>query len=229
MRALAAERVAYDDPHRDVVTDAIQRAVLDVFGPNSPEYRDHEHHRIWHGDMYVNMPDDEIQRGFEAGIPHTVAMLKGLVAQLEETRAELGQNVTVRARATFQGLDLHPRIATACATLYRDGHYANAVLNASMALVNFVKEKSGRFDLDGAALMLEVFSAKKPQLAFNALADQTDRDEQQGMMYLFAGAVLALRNPRAYKLLQDSPQEALDYIAFLSMLARQVDRAEVRP
>ena len=43
--------------------------------------------------------------------------------------------------------------------------------------------------------MRTVFSSKDPILAFNDLADQTDRDEQEGTMHLFEGAVLAIRNP----------------------------------
>src|SRR5438093_1210108 len=126
-----------------------------------------------------------------------------------------------RVRAAFEGLDLHPRIAAVCADLYRDGHYRNAVLDASVALVNFVKEKSRRHDLDGAPLMRTVFSRNNPILAFNDLSDQTDQDEQEGMMHLFEGAVLALRNPRAHTLLDDSPEMALEYIALLSMLAKR--------
>jgi uncharacterized protein (TIGR02391 family) len=229
VRALATDRVRHDDPRRDVVTDAVRNTILETFGPNSREWRQHQNHRIREGPMLLNVSDGHLQATFQAGVPHTAAMLEGLIDRLAERLADLGVDPAARARETFDGLDLHPRIAIACAAVYRDGHYANAVSNASVALVNFVKEKSGRFDLDGAPLMLTVFSANKPRLAFNALVDQTDQDEQQGMMHLFAGAVLALRNPRAHKLLQDSPEQALDYIAFLSMLARAVDRAEVRP
>jgi uncharacterized protein (TIGR02391 family) len=93
-------------------------------------------------------------------------------------------------------------------------------------LVNFVKEKSRRHDLDGAPLMSTVFSANNPVLAFNALADPTDKDEQQGVMHLFMGAVLALRNPRAHSVFDDSPEMSLDYIAFLSMLAKRLEAAK---
>ena len=44
-----------------------------------------------------------------------------------------------------------------------------------------------------------------------------------GMMHLFIGAVLALRNPRAYSVFDDSSELALDAIAFLSMLAKRLD------
>jgi uncharacterized protein (TIGR02391 family) len=109
--------------------------------------------------------------------------------------------------------------------LYRNAHYRQAVLDASIALVNYVKEKSRRHDLDGAPLMSTVFSASNPNLAINPLADQTDKDEQQGVMHLFMGAVLAFRNPRAHSVFDDSPELALDAIAFLSMLAKRLDTA----
>lgn len=226
VKALETKRVQHGDQHRKNAEENVRTTVLEVFGPNTPEYRTHQYHEIWHGDAHMGMSDDEFEQGFLDGIPQTITMLEGLIARLEEKRGELGQDTTVRARAAFEGLELHLRIATACADLYRDGHYSNAVLNASIALVNFVREKSGRFDKDGAPLMLEVFSPNNPVLAFSDLTDQTDKDEQQGMMFLFAGSVLALRNPRAHRLLEDSPQEALEYIGLLSLLAKRLETAK---
>jgi uncharacterized protein (TIGR02391 family) len=221
-------RVAYDDPRTRTLVDRIRTTVLEIFGPNSPEYGRHRYHEIWHGDQFVNMTEQEIQAGFLAGFPHTTVMLQSLIERLQESRADLHRDTGARTRSTFEGLDLHPRISTVCIDLYRDAHYRQAVLDASIALVNYVKEKSRKHDLDGAALMSTVFSANNPVLAFNGLADQTDKDEQQGMMHLFMGAVLALRNPRAHSVFDDSPELALDAIAFLSMLAKRLDTATRR-
>jgi uncharacterized protein (TIGR02391 family) len=153
-------------------------------------------------------------------------MLKALEDRLEEARADRHGDSTARVRSTFDGLDLHPRVASAARDLYRDGHYKQAVLEASIALVNYVKEKSREHSLDGSKLMTTVFSANNPLLTFNELKDQTDKDEQEGFMHLFMGAVLALRNPRAHAIFDDSPEIALDYIAFLSMLAKRLDGAK---
>jgi len=125
-------------------------------------------------------------------------------------------------------LDLHPRVRTAVEDLYRNRHYRNAILDAALALVNHVKEKSGRTDLDGAALMRTVFSKNAAVLAFNDLADQSDLDEQEGLMHLFEGAMLAFRNPRAHDLAPDTPEYALECIGLLSMLAKKVDSAKRR-
>ena len=227
VQALDPQKVRYDDQSRYSVEEAISNSVLEVFGPNSPEYRAHQHHQIWHDTGPFDLRGgSDFQQCFADGIPQTVKMLRGLIKGLEEKRADLDFDATTRVRAAFEGLDLHPRIGQVCIDLYRDGHYRNAVLDASVALVNFVKEKSRRHDLDGAPLMRMVFSANNPILAFNDLRDQTDRDEQEGMMHLFEGAVLALRNPRAHALLDDSPELALEYIALISLLAKRVDQAK---
>ncbi len=220
---LEKENVPHDDQRIRTVQEAIRTTILEIFGPNSPEYRVHEHHNIWHGPLFFGMDDQYMQQGVMEGCKQTVKMLEGLIGVIEEKRAEQQQDSTSRVRSAFMGLDLHSRIASACVDTYKDGHYREAVLNASIALVNYVKEKSGQQSLDGANLMRTVFSIKKPILAFNPLADQTDFDEQEGLMHLFEGAVMALRNPRAHDLAADSAEFALEYIAFLSLLAKRLD------
>lgn len=118
----------------------------------------------------------------------------------------------------IEGLPLHPRIAEVCVELYRDGHFSSAVLEASKALINYVKEKSRQDNLDGAPLMRTVFSPNNPILSFEV----TDIAEQEGMMNLFVGAVLAIRNPRGHDFPEDSPERSLEYISFISLLANLV-------
>ncbi len=129
-----------------------------------------------------------------------------------------------RARRALEALDLHPEISKASDKLFRDGHYTNAVEDACKALDALVQDKSGRHNLSGTDLMQTVFSPKAPVLRFSNLTTETERSEQQGMMFLYAGAMLALRNPRAHKLTQDGPEQALEYIGFLSLLAKSLDR-----
>ena len=103
--------------------------------------------------------------------------------------------------------------------------FSNAVFDASKALINYVKERSARHDLDGATLVRTVFSKNDPILAFNDLKEQSDFDEQEGLMHLFEGAVLGVRNPRGHSFLDDSPERALEYLAFLSLLAHRLQKA----
>jgi uncharacterized protein (TIGR02391 family) len=128
---------------------------------------------------------------------HTTADIENLMRSLEEKKVDFGADATSRVRDAVEGLDLYPRVAGACADLYRDGHYPDAVLRASLALENFVHDRSGRYDLAASTLMEHVFSPNSPVLAFNALADQSDKDEQRGMMLLFQGTVFAPQSTRA--------------------------------
>ena len=145
---------------------------------------------------------------------------------LQEKLGDLGETPAGQAVRAYEGLDLHPEIVRAAGKLYRDGHYANAVVDAVKALNALVRMRSGVENLDGSTLMEHVFSLSKPVLRFNALADDSDRDEQRGYMMLFSGAVAGLRNPRAHRLVQDDAGRALEFIAFVSLLAKLLDAAE---
>jgi uncharacterized protein (TIGR02391 family) len=132
--------------------------------------------------------------------------------------------VSLRA---YGGLALHPEIDRAASELYRDGHYANAVEASVKALNLLVRLRSG-LDIDGTPLMEKAFSPNNPILKFNDLSDQSDRDEQKGFMMMFSGAVSGLRNPRAHGFIHDDPERALEFIAFVSLLAKLLDGAKKR-
>jgi uncharacterized protein (TIGR02391 family) len=129
---------------------------------------------------------------------------------------------------SLEPLNLHPTILEVSKELFADGHHWPAVFEASKALMNYIRERSGRMDLDGANLARTVFSKNNPILAFNDLVSPTDQDEQEGMMYLFLGAVLGIRNPGGHKVQEGPPQRAFEYICFLSLLAYRVQEAKRR-
>lgn len=121
--------------------------------------------------------------------------------------------------------ELHPLVAEVAKPRFDSGHHWDAVFAASKALVKRVKEVSGENNLDGAPLIRTVFSANKPVLRFNALTTPTMRDEQEGIMHLFEGAVLAIRNPGGHDFPTGSPQRAADYLSLVSLLMYLVDEA----
>jgi uncharacterized protein (TIGR02391 family) len=177
----------------DVVISNIRDTIRDVFGLNSPEFREHEHIRLWAGPLYLNMDDSEVVRSTQAGVGQTRGILEGLIARLEEKKEDMAPASDQASPLMVGPLNLHPRVSDVASELFDDGYHWEAVFAAAKALVNYVKERSGKHDLDGAPLMRSVFSRNAPILAFNDLSDQTDGDEQEGMMHLFEGAVLAIR------------------------------------
>jgi len=231
VEALDPQRIPYNDAAVETAKHNIRDTVRDVFGQQSREAMDFGNPSLYvlDGRRAGFGENPQHQRKFAEGIRQMVKSLNGLIARLEEKRIDLAINPTAQAQIVFEGLNLHPRIAAVCSDLYRNGHYSQAVFDASKALVNFVKEKSGRYDLDGVGLMTMVFKKDNPILAFNSLNDQSDIDEQQGMMHLFMGAVLGVRNPRGHSFLTDSPEDALEFIGLLSLLANRVEKAIRNP
>lgn len=161
-------------------------------------------------------------------IPPRLTCLESIVGRLDLIEAPETPTGADRVLQAYEGLDLHPDIADAASQLYRDGHFANAIEDAVKALNARVRLRSG-VELDGAELMQRVFAPKSPVLRFNDLADDSDRNEQMGFMMMFSGAVAGLRNPRAHKLIKDDAERALEFIAFVSLLAKLLDGAKKGP
>lgn len=128
------------------------------------------------------------------------------------------------AEARLDINDLHPVVLNAAGELFADRYFRNAILQACIALAGTVREKSGSTIKTDAPLMEHVFSAKSP-----VLKASEDEDERQGMMWLFKGAAMGLRNPRAHHLGEGEDldrTEAFEWLAFISGLMRVLDRAE---
>jgi uncharacterized protein (TIGR02391 family) len=215
------------EPRFDALEQKIDDTLVDIFGNDTIEYR-----RFCVGSLdtaSINMlhetPLHEVIEGYRRGIDQ-ISNMQTVIDLLREKLQDLGETPEGRAVRAFGDLDLHPEIERTIGKLFRDGHYANAVEDACKVLDGLVKIRSGRSDLSGTELMQTVFSPKTPILRFNDLQTETGRSEQQGMMFLYSGALLALRNPRAHELIQDDPEQALEYIGFLSLLAKLLDRAE---
>jgi uncharacterized protein (TIGR02391 family) len=113
--------------------------------------------------------------------------------------------------------------------LFRDGYYAQAVTEAYKVVNNTVKTNAKTPEKDGTPMMMAVFDRAKPILRINAGKTQSDRDEQEGYKFIFAGAMMGIRNPRSHLHdLNDEAAVALEMIVMANHLLRTVGRA-VRP
>jgi uncharacterized protein (TIGR02391 family) len=119
--------------------------------------------------------------------------------------------------------NLHPLVQSVSKSLFNDGYYRQAILDCYILLTNTVKSKAGVYNLDGVPLMQIVFSAKNPIIKIS-----DDPDEQLGFMWMFSGAVMGIRNPKAHKLIeQTDPQRTLEWLSFASVLLRVLDDSQV--
>jgi uncharacterized protein (TIGR02391 family) len=215
------------DPTIKALNGKLDALLTDIFGPDTVEYEryDRELH-ISLGFWHPGLTRQDIARMLQKGLLNAKGQLEAIRSGFHENLEDAGYSPGGRALRAYEGLELHPAIERAAGKLFRDGHYANAVEDSVKALNALVRLNSGVDDRDGSTLMEYVFAPKNPVLRFNDLQDDSDRDEQRGLMMLFSGAVTGIRNPRAHKLLRDDPERALEFIAFVSLLAKLADTAK---
>lgn len=123
----------------------------------------------------------------------------------------------------FDALLSHPKIIKVSRSLFADGHYASAILEAFKAVNNAVKKKTGIKDKDGQTLMGLAFNPESPIIKLNSLKTQSDKDEQSGFKLLYMGAMTGIRNPKAHDhVTQADPLRTLKYLAFASLLMERL-------
>jgi len=137
-----------------------------------------------------------------------------------------GEEDTPNYVKVFESLDLHYKVKDVCENLFKDGHYAEAISNSFIKLIDEVKEKSGIMNKEGVDLMHYVFNEKDPVLKFNYLLTRSEIDEQTGLRFIFAGAVAGIRNPKAHKVIkQKDPWRTLEYLCVASLLMKRLDES----
>ena len=122
-------------------------------------------------------------------------------------------------------LELHPRVLSASEKLFRDGHFSQAVFEAFKALEEYVRKTSGRNEY-GEYLMSKVFNEESPILKIKYSHPGTDKDEQEGLKFIFMGSIVGMKNPRSHHIItQQDRAQTLQYLALASLLFITVDDA----
>ena len=114
---------------------------------------------------------------------------------------------------------LHNDIQKTCGKLFENGHYRQCILDAFIKLTEIVKIKSELTTMDNTPLMQKAFSQKTPLIKLSE-----DNDIQQGLMWLFSGAIMTFRNPNAHTLeYEHNQQQTLEILNFASFLMNILD------
>lgn len=128
---------------------------------------------------------------------------------------------------------IHPMIQKSSKRLYMDGHYANAAEDAFIEINDRVKKlfmivKPGCKVPDGESAMTTVFSTNSPLVSFCDQSTETGFNKQKGYMQMLAGAMSALRNPKAHSNSEIiTAEESYRRLATASMLMYAIDEAVV--
>lgn len=123
---------------------------------------------------------------------------------------------------------IHPRIKKVSKDLFDDGHYANAAEDAFIEINDRVKKiyaiiKPNTLIPDGDSAMTTVFSTNNPLIILGDINTETGKNIQKGYMQMFAGAMSALRNPRAHAIIEIEEDDAKRRLVYASMLMYKLD------
>jgi uncharacterized protein (TIGR02391 family) len=118
--------------------------------------------------------------------------------------------------------NIHPEISSAARKLFDDGHYSQATFEAFKFIDNIVKTLSG-VNESGSKLMMSAFNENDPKIKLNDLTNTSEKDEQSGYRFIFAGSMSAIRNPRGHDLITDDIDTCLDHLSLASVLLRRLE------
>lgn len=158
----------------------------------------------------------------------------------ERVRRALGairdlEEVEARMSPLAPGLSadrLHPVVWKSAAVTWSTGQYRVAIGQASLALATHIKARA-KSKLTDRKLVQDVFSAASPsggrvRLHFPGDKDEdTWRSRQEGLHLLAQGAYAGIRNISAHGDEEWTEQQALEYLAVLSVCARWADETEI--
>lgn len=145
---------------------------------------------------------------------------------LKKILEQAGVRSGIESNKDFYVRNLHPEIHKHCSKLYAQGNYFRSVFEAAKVYNKKVQEKVQNVK-DGQSLMMEAWTSNGV-LKVTACKTETDKNVQEGIKFLSAGLMQAMRNPTAHEPALDWPiskEDCLDMLSFISYLFRQLDKA----
>ena len=175
-------------------------------------------------------PDQKVSGLSDLNLQREVAIrVRAHLQRQEELCENLGDN-----SPEISASKLHSWIWEGASSLWQSGHYREAVEAAIKKLNAETQNKLGRRDVSEKALFDQAFGEQDPELGKPRLhrmendGSSTFKSVQRGARFFAEGVFAGIRNPLAHESEQDMPeQQALEYLAALSVLARWVDESMV--
>lgn len=122
----------------------------------------------------------------------------------------------------FENQNINTEFPKRVRELFDNTHYAEATFEAFKFIDKQVSLKAN-INKSGEALMMEAFKEDAPKIRVSTFSGTSGIDEQRGYRFLFAGALVGIRNPRGHEhSVIDSPEVCLAHLAFASMLLRKI-------
>jgi uncharacterized protein (TIGR02391 family) len=142
-------------------------------------------------------------------------------------RAHLFSDEEIRLESVshpFDERNIHPKLPAIVRELFDDGYNAQSTFEAFKFLENQVV-RLAKVNSNGYKLMMAAFNDQQPLIQLTPLLTVSEKDEQRGYQFIFAGTVMAIRNPRGHGTMIDSLEECLDHLSLASLLLRRLEQS----
>lgn len=117
-------------------------------------------------------------------------------------------------------------ISSVCKELFEDGHYYEAIFQATIVLEKTLKEKSGVKDKIGVRLVEIVFDKNNPILELVSGSEKEHEDERDGFQFILKGVFLGIKNPGSHSLPKiDNVLVVSQYLSFIDLLLDKIKNA----
>jgi len=143
-----------------------------------------------------------------------------------------GGQATLVSSTTGQGLWdlLHPTLMQVSQKAYMTGNFKEAALNALIAVDERVGKSmknstAANAKKTGTDMMFAAFSEKVPVIKLFPDEDPDAVTMQEGYKYIFAGVMLAIRNPKGHRNFTIEEKDAIELLFIASRLLRKLDEA----
>jgi uncharacterized protein (TIGR02391 family) len=136
-----------------------------------------------------------------------------------------GKREAERALHPFEERNIHEALPPKVKKLFDDGHYAQSTFEAFKFVDKSIQRLSAMSE-SGFSLMMTALKDASPRVRLTPCTTESERNEQKGYQFLFAGSMLAIRNPRGHEYdIEDSPDVCLDHLSLASVLLRRLEKS----
>jgi uncharacterized protein (TIGR02391 family) len=154
---------------------------------------------------------------------NSLGRFERIVRKAAASKIQLPATAKEELTHPFDERNIHTAIANIARKLFDDGHYAQATFEAFKFLDKEVSRISGVKE-SGSKLMMQAFAESAPPIKLTPLMTTSEKDEQKGFQFMFAGATWGIRNPRGHEVgLTDPIDLCLDHLSVASVLMRRLE------
>ncbi len=129
----------------------------------------------------------------------------------------------------FDEREIHSSLPRVVRELFDNAHYSQSTFEAYKFLDKEVS-RHAKLAKTGKDLMMKALSETDPLINIADVSNDTGRSEQEGYKFLFAGSMMAIRNPRGHEhSVEDDLNTCLDHLSLVSHLLRKLSSCGYYP